>query len=338
VLDPKNATKPILAAKGGAEYARHLRKHMRSRHTGILGARLSSELTMQQAQAHAEDLRLDTESRLICKGSALVRFEYLKWNEYLKLNEMERPDPEHVEHVKRIFRKGGCSQLQVAHHIPAVVDQHRLNVALEDARGKGRWKTGTLPSESVTINKKDGYPELEFPSGIECLHGLHRIEAGKELLPPTEKWWIVDLYLSDISYELKTILVEAYANEMKPCDGKIYRKIREYQSLPGKVDSKVSPTTCVSFEMRWWACFHPSREDKVRRLFKTSLAAYFNDLMKIPALFDAGMMVTTLHKILPTKCYEVSMSPRVAARRTYVLVYRKYSTTLRTLERSGTVS
>jgi hypothetical protein len=110
---------------------------------------------------------------------------------------------------------------------------------------------GTLLSESATINTQDGYLELEFPSGIECLYRLYRIEAGKELLLPTEKWWIVDLYLSDISYELKTILVEAYANEMKPYDGKIYCKIRKYRSLLGKVDSKVSPTTCVSFEMRW---------------------------------------------------------------------------------------
>jgi hypothetical protein len=109
VLDPKDATKLILAAKGGAEYARHLRKHIRSRHTEIPGARLLRELTIQQAQAHTEDLRLNTKSRLICKGSAFVRFEYLKWNEYLKLNEMEQPDPERVEHVKQIFRKTGCS-------------------------------------------------------------------------------------------------------------------------------------------------------------------------------------------------------------------------------------
>jgi hypothetical protein len=103
VLDLKDATKLILAAKGSVEYARHLRKHIRSRHIEILGARLLRKLTMQQAQAHAEDLRLNIESRLIYKGSTLVRFKYLKWNKYLKLNEMEQPDLECVEHVKRIF-------------------------------------------------------------------------------------------------------------------------------------------------------------------------------------------------------------------------------------------
>jgi transcriptional regulator of met regulon len=76
--DPKDAPKPILAAKGKVVYARHLRRHIRSKHTKIPGVRLLRVLTMQQAQAHADNLRFDTKSQLICKGSALVRFEYLK--------------------------------------------------------------------------------------------------------------------------------------------------------------------------------------------------------------------------------------------------------------------
>jgi spore coat polysaccharide biosynthesis protein SpsF (cytidylyltransferase family) len=133
VLDLKDATKLILVAKGGAEYAKHLRKHIRSRHTEILRARLLRKLTIQQAQAYAKDLRLNTKSRLIYKGSALVRFKYLKWNKYLKLNEIEQLDLKRVEHVKQIFRKTGCSQLLVGHYIPTVVDQHRLHIALKDA-------------------------------------------------------------------------------------------------------------------------------------------------------------------------------------------------------------
>jgi len=329
MLCPKDIPKPILAAICGAECARRIMRHMITRHTDIPGTRHLRALIMKQAQAHAEDLRLSNESRLISKGSALVRFEYLNWNDYLKLNDLEQPDRERVEHVKRIFQKEGCSQLEVDHHIPAVVDQHRIDVALEDARRKDRWNASTLPSESATINKKDGYPELEFPGGIECLHGLHRIEAAKECLLPNEKWWIVDLYLPGISYELKTLLAEAYSNEKKPCDGKIYRKIREYQKLPGKDNSKVSPSTCVSLEMRWWARFNKSREKKVRSLFNNpDLSAGFDALAKIPELFDAGMMVTTLHTILALKCYEVIMSPKVATRFTNVPVCSRYYATL----------
>jgi hypothetical protein len=77
VLNPKRATKPILATKCSTEYAKHLKRHIKRRYTEIPGAILLRALTMQQALAYAEDLRLDTKSRLICKGSAFVKFEYL---------------------------------------------------------------------------------------------------------------------------------------------------------------------------------------------------------------------------------------------------------------------
>ncbi|KAF4631824.1 hypothetical protein G7Y89_g6306 [Cudoniella acicularis] len=234
--------------------------------------------------------------------SALVKFEYLEWNEAT-----ERPDPEHVEHVKRIFRKERCRPLVVGHHMPAVVDRHRLDAALEGARRKGRWTTDGLPSSYATTDTQDGYLDFDFPGGIECLHERHRIQAGREWLPPTEKWWVVDLYLSGISYELKTLLIEEYANEEKPCDGEIYRKIREYQFLPGSIDSNVSPATCVNFENRWWARFNPSREKKLRSLFRNpTLAVGFDALGKSPGIFDDGMMATTLHKMMATSCYEAA--------------------------------
>lgn len=143
---------------------------------------------MQQAQANVEDSRLDVERRLSSKGSALIRFEYLRWNEYIKRNEAKRrPDREHVEHLKRTFRKAGCRQLEVKHHIPGLVSQQQLDAGLENARRKKRWKTDTLPSNYATINTQDGYLELDFPDGVECLDGRHRIEAGKEWLSPREK-------------------------------------------------------------------------------------------------------------------------------------------------------
>jgi len=46
----------------------------------------------------------------------------------------------------------------------------------------------------------------------------------------------------------------------------------------------------------------------------------FTALVGIPGLFDASMMVTTLHTIIAIKCPKVSMSPKVAACFTYVLV------------------
>lgn len=77
MLDPKVAIKPILAVKGIIEYARHLKRQMTSRYTEIPRVKLLHTLTIQQVQAHTEDLRLNTKSQLIYKGSTLIKFKYL---------------------------------------------------------------------------------------------------------------------------------------------------------------------------------------------------------------------------------------------------------------------
>ncbi|ELR08409.1 hypothetical protein VC83_03556 [Pseudogymnoascus destructans] len=237
-----------------------------------------------KARVHAEDLKFETERRLFCKGSALVKLESLNWEEHKTCQH----DPKNVLRLKKIFEKEGCRSLKVGNHIPAIVDQHHLDTAIENAKQNKTWKTGILPSSYAMIDSENGYPELEFPGGIICLHGLHRIQAGKALRP-AEKWWIVDLYLSGISYETRAILDEEYSNEDRPCDGQIYRKIREYQYLPQKADALVLPATCK----------------RLRGLFRHRLvAAGFDALTKIPALFDAGMKVTTLHTVMATRCYE----------------------------------
>jgi hypothetical protein len=255
-----------------------------------------------KAQVHAEDIRFERERRLFCKGSALVKLESLNWEE----SKIRQHDPKNVLRLKKIFEEDGCRSLKVGNHIPAIVDQHHLDTAIENAKQKELWNAGVLPSIYATIDSENGYPELEFPSGIICLHGFHRIQAGKALRP-AEKWWIVDLYLSGISYEMRTILDEEYCNEDRPCDGQVYRKIREYQYLPLKADALVLPATCLSFEMRWWSRFNENRQRRLHSLFAhRSVATVFDALAKIPALFDAGMKVTTMHTVLATRCYEVS--------------------------------
>lgn len=290
-------------------------------------------LKMWQAQVRAEDLRLDSERRLTCIGSALVRFEYLRWNE------TRTPDRPHVEVLKGIFRKEGCRALEIQHHIPAIVDRQQFDTAVADARRKGRWQTNTLPSSHSAISSPSGYPELEFPGGLEYIHGCHRIEAAREYLTPIEKWWIVDLFLSDISYELKTFLSEEYANEEKPCDGEIYRKIRKYHVLRMSVDCMVSSATCYSLEMRWWARLKGQRAQNIRSLYKNGkLTAAFDALVKYPGLCDGGMMITTLHKLLAMKSPEASISPTVAGYLTYALVGSNTSATLNILRESGAAS
>jgi hypothetical protein len=143
---------------------------------------------------------------------------------------------------------------------------------------------------------------------LECLHGRHRIQAGREFLSPRNKWWAVDLYLAgieisfnDLTYltfvlldtniALKRCLIEEYSNEEKPTDGEIYRKIREYHFQRN-----------FSFEMRWWACLKGNRTKNLKGLLRNyELTAAFDSLLDIPGL-DDGMMLTMLYTIMALKC------------------------------------
>lgn len=297
-----------------------------------------------ETQALVEDFRVSTERRLTFKGSALVRFECLRWDEYKRLNEEKRvPDPKHIERIVRIFQGAGCHRLESRNHIPATIDQHQLVAALEGAQSNTRLSGLNNPLEDAQQNEKsntgisstnnansDHYPELSIPGGVQCLRGLHRIEAGKVYLQTTDKWWVIDLYLSEISDELKIKLSEEYDDAERPSQGKIYRKIREYYFLSRQANNRISPTTCVRLETRWWTLFNASKERKLRSLFRDRprnrmLAAGFDALSGIPGLFDAGMRVTTLNKVMATKADEASKALPLAFLAYYFI--RKYSIT-----------
>ncbi|OJD27441.1 hypothetical protein ACJ73_01169 [Blastomyces percursus] len=113
-----------------------------------------------------------------------------------------------------------------------------------------------------------------FPDeNVKCLHGRHRINVGRKVLPPTDRWWTVDLYLDDIGEQLRTTLEEEYCNENGPGDGEIYCKIRQYQE-EGNAQS----------EKRWWARLSSSSKgDRLRQLSNVELRTAFNAvLLPIP--------------------------------------------------------
>ena len=98
-----------------------------------------------------------------------------------------------MDRLKAIFQQHDCRRLEVQHHVPAMIDEGRLDVAIAAAGISPR----TLTSPPTAVE----YPELVFPNGyqLEGLHGQHRIQAGQELLPARDKWWTVDLYLTGIT-------------------------------------------------------------------------------------------------------------------------------------------
>lgn len=219
-------------------------------------------------------------------------------------------DPKNVTRLSRVFEKEGCRRLDMRNHVTALVSE----LHLADALNSAGLDAGTL----MTIQPGE-YPFLQFlPGQIRCLHGRHRLEAGKIILAQSEQWWTVDLYLDGsllyctstllllikqhanaflavISTNLQTVLIEEYANERKPHDGEIYRKIRQYQ-LEGN----------VQFVERWK--LRLSSQNKLKRLQQLSarveVREAFDALLPITGLW-AGLNIGSLHRMLALKCDEV---------------------------------
>lgn len=56
---------------------------------------------------------------------------------------------------------------------------------------------------------------------------------------------------TDLSTELRTTLIEEYANESRPSDGEIYIKIRDYHTLQQ-----------FDLEARWWTRLSTTKTKK----------------------------------------------------------------------------
>ena len=136
---------------------------------------------MPQNRIEEQDRQLEAERRVKYRGTARIGLEWLHFHSE-KRRELDRRN---VERLKTIIRKD-CRRLDVHNHIQALVEQEHLDVALRISR----VERGDLLSHPP--------PELVFPPGyqLECLHGQHRIQAGKEVLSPGDRWWTVELYIS----------------------------------------------------------------------------------------------------------------------------------------------
>jgi len=115
--------------------------------------------------------------------------------------------------------------------VPALISQQQLANAM---RHSGVF------TEQLLAGHLSGYSMLKVPTSchLECLHGRHRIEAAREFLLPTDRWWTVDLYLPKLNTNLRSWLVEEYSNEQKPTDDEIYRKLRQYDAERNLITSQ----------------------------------------------------------------------------------------------------
>ncbi|KAM3551527.1 hypothetical protein ARSEF4850_007825 [Beauveria asiatica] len=126
------------------------------------------------------------------------------------------------------------------------------------------------------------HPKLEIPSTItlECLQGHDRLVAAEEVLEGSQKRWDVDIFLDDLSVELKKKLVEDFEYKKEPSDGEFYRKIREYQGVEGEANA--------FFEKLWRGrlAVSPLRKNFEELDNHKGYTKAFNTLLQVPALFD----------------------------------------------------
>jgi hypothetical protein len=143
---------------------------------------------MEQDQVEIVEKRLAEDRGKYYRGTARFRFDYLHFEDTFPRDPQD-PDKKIVEILKGKFENEGCLRLEPANHIPAVIDQSTLDMLIAESPG--------ISLGSLLDNPKNLPPEIKCPNNIkiECLQGRHRVEAGREYLPPRDWWWTIDLYL-----------------------------------------------------------------------------------------------------------------------------------------------
>ncbi|KAK6815540.1 hypothetical protein RU639_008670 [Aspergillus parasiticus] len=160
------------------------------------------------------------DKRLFSRGRAKVFLQHLQYSGTSSRGEI---DMKHLNRLISVFQSEGCIRLHTPeHYVPVIISRQDLTQSLHHSR----LRIGHLTQEGEP-------PFLVVPNGvqIEVLHGEHRLHAAKQFLEPTERWWVVEIYLSDLQESTKQSIREEYAHELKFSDGDIYRKIRFYEQL-----------------------------------------------------------------------------------------------------------
>jgi hypothetical protein len=81
---------------------------------------------MLQSRISLQDQDLATERRLKYRGTATIRLETL----HFPCDAARELNRKNVERLKKCFRTEGCRRLELENHIPATINESRLQEAL----------------------------------------------------------------------------------------------------------------------------------------------------------------------------------------------------------------
>jgi hypothetical protein len=130
------------------------------------------------------------------RATVCVRFANLHFGDLCPQEANEKV----VVKLRDVFAHEGCLRLEPKNHIPAIISQANLDLAIHTTPG--------AIGASILAGHKKLPCELIFPDGvsIECLQGLHRVEAAKKMLPRRDWWWTIDLYLEGMHLRFQILV------------------------------------------------------------------------------------------------------------------------------------
>ncbi|EAS29514.3 uncharacterized protein CIMG_08260 [Coccidioides immitis RS] len=236
-------------------------------------------------------------------GKAKIRIDCLEFEG--NTSRARTINTRHISHLANVF-KSGCYWLRPENYVPALVNRAVLARSLE------------LSSLRQRDLLRDGEPcELILPDGatLTALHGQHRLLAAKEVLWPTDQWWLVELYSSGkpsysasrkidtkrkmslkpgLPSSTKAAICEADSHELRFCHGDIYRQLR-YHEMNGEIEEAA----------RWKCRFSKSIRDNIDNFQRKHgrMAREFDRLLPFVGLWP-GIELGAFHRWLHSKCDE----------------------------------
>ncbi|EDU46063.1 conserved hypothetical protein [Pyrenophora tritici-repentis Pt-1C-BFP] len=204
------------------------------------------------------------------RGVARVPLHALNFQNRLVLDKHRELSEENVRRLQNIYEQVGCNRLEEENVINAVIADEDL-VAELSSQGKSIEDFCNLqwPQDALDL-------PLEY---VDCLSGMHRIEAARRFLDENDKWWVVRLFSHNTPKPVLAQIIESFANEQKPSDGEVFRKIRLYHRENDEEAQK-----------RWWSRLEKSKPKDLRQLLRRpTLIAGFDALIDMPGLWAKEM-------------------------------------------------
>jgi hypothetical protein len=124
--------------------------------------------------------------KLLCyRGIARLPLHALKYEHKIVQEKHRKISHENVIRLEKKYEQVGCERLQEENVINAIVKDGDLIAALSTH--------GMSLDEMRHLRWPQDAPALQIED-VQCLSGIHRIEAARHFLDENDKWWIVRLF------------------------------------------------------------------------------------------------------------------------------------------------